>query len=155
LENPQKYKEILEHLLNLPTLTKFRWLSPITANLKILNPSVKTLHIDCGNLVDSNADVYSRDVKQLLRFPCIQWETEQETRSVSHCIQGKRKSCLTSLVYSGLFEFFPEIETLLIPFYTLEMDDISDLMNPLIHLRELKFKDLDDSMLESINCPQI
>ncbi len=39
----------------------------------------------------------NRDVKQLLRFPCIQWETELETRSVSHCIQGKRKSCLTSL----------------------------------------------------------
>jgi hypothetical protein len=39
----------------------------------------------------------TRDVKQLLRFPYIQWETEQETRSVSHCIQGKRKSCLTSL----------------------------------------------------------
>jgi hypothetical protein len=36
--------------------------------------------------ISSCAEHSSRDVKQLLRFPCIQWETEQETRSVSHCI---------------------------------------------------------------------
>jgi hypothetical protein len=48
-------------------------------------------------LIQQSVVYQTRDVKQLLRFPCIQWETEQETRSVSHCIQGKRKSCLTSL----------------------------------------------------------
>ncbi len=42
---PNNYTEILEHLLNLPSLTKLKWHSPNTTNLKILNPSVKQFSV--------------------------------------------------------------------------------------------------------------
>jgi hypothetical protein len=46
LQKHSNYKEILEHLLNLPSLTKLKWHSPITENLKIHNPFVKSFFVD-------------------------------------------------------------------------------------------------------------
>jgi hypothetical protein len=47
-EYTKNYKEILEHLLNLPSLLKLKWHSATTANLKIHNPSVKSFFVDTG-----------------------------------------------------------------------------------------------------------
>jgi hypothetical protein len=81
------------------------------ANLYLKDPEILTsFYVDqfatvAGWGQTGQTAAVSRDVKQLLRFPCIQWETEQETRSVSHCIQGKRKSCLTSLAVSPTLKY--------------------------------------------------
>jgi hypothetical protein len=59
------YKEILEHLMNLPSLKKLKWHSPQTANLKIHNPSVKSFFLDTGS--------YSGNYSQMFRhFPYIE-----------------------------------------------------------------------------------
>jgi hypothetical protein len=54
--NGKNYKEILEHLLNLPSLTNLKWHSPTTAKLKIRNPFVKTFG---GDQIESYSEIFS------------------------------------------------------------------------------------------------
>jgi hypothetical protein len=91
-KNGNNYREVLTHLLNLPSLTKLNWVSPDIVNLPIHNPAVTTFTIDDA----------CRDYSQFFRaFPGIQ---KLELHQKDYIIRGNL-STLKMLKHLTAFKF--------------------------------------------------